>query len=383
MLIFLTYNISMMKNSIRFGMMMLIIFLSGCNEHDQDITTRINADGTCYRELTAYAADSAFMVGDTSKNPFPVKLDSTWKISWAYGHIDSMQTYHFSTKWPLQSWEQKKDTSKKNILVVKAKRRFSSVLEMSKTSCFSNSDWKDITPRVTLVKKFKWFFTLYQYRETLPKYNYFKRVPVDKYLSKEEITNLFSDNPKFDPSLNGLEIKEKLDDMNNRIEQWYKKNMLEEEYQIILRHLTELKNLKVDTGRLYQAKDSVFSLIKEDKESDNVLIQAMDKYFKTNAFSIYSNTSESVKKEMKLLEDKLAGPFSKTTAYHLIMPGKVIETSSKQPHGDTLNWKVDGNRFFFNDYEMYAESRVVNIWAFIVSGIFVLAVIISFTIKRR
>ncbi len=37
--------------------------------------------------------------------------------------------------------------------------------------------------------------------------------------------------------------------------------------------------------------------------------------------------------------------------------------------------------FFFEDYEMYVESRVMNYWAFVLSGIVVLLLLIALIVK--
>ena len=63
------------------------------------------------------------------------------------------------------------------------------------------------------------------------------------------------------------------------------------------------------------------------------------------------------------------------------MPGLITETNSYQLVGNQVKWRIKDHTIFFEDYEMYVESRVVNYWAFVVSGIVVLLLLISLIIK--
>ena len=57
-----------------------MVLIYSCDSQGYNMYTQLNPDGSCYREFVRHT-DSAFIAGDTSKNPFPVKLDSTWKLT--------------------------------------------------------------------------------------------------------------------------------------------------------------------------------------------------------------------------------------------------------------------------------------------------------------
>jgi hypothetical protein len=60
---------------------------------------------------------------------------------------------------------------------------------------------------------------------------------------------------------------------------------------------------------------------------------------------------------------------------HVInMPWKVIRTNADSVAGSRLQWNPPSIKFLLKDHTMYAESRKMNLWAFIVS-----AVLIGFT----
>jgi hypothetical protein len=49
---------------------------------------------------------------------------------------------------------------------------------------------------------------------------------------------------------------------------------------------------------------------------------------------------------------------------------------------DTLTWKVEEDRFYFQDYPLKASSRKPNYWAFIVTGIIVILAVVGLMVRR-
>lgn len=368
------YNFKNMKTLLNLFLGIALLF-TACSEKRSDIVvTKIFADGSCYREFSG-TADSSFMVGITEKNnPFPVILDSTWRILWSYERPSVNRTY--SNKWPLKQWVWEKDTSKHLTLNVIARKVYPSVDSMSKSFRYSTT-WDSIIPKASLEKHFRWFFTFYKFQEIYPKYDKLKAFPIDSFLKKDEVLLYTSDAPKFSPEMNGKEIRELLDDIEQRKELWLNFNYFGEYYRILQHDFPFTRSVSVYKV-LETLKDS---LLKDDaKHEPRYFLQCMSNYFKGYNFLA---TDSSTLVHMLLFKENFEKPFSKSQYYNLIMPGKVIETNARLIHGDTLRWKVDAYRFYFNDYEIKAESRITNIWAFVVSVIFVAGVILSFFIKRK
>ena len=63
------------------------------------------------------------------------------------------------------------------------------------------------------------------------------------------------------------------------------------------------------------------------------------------------------------------------------MPGLIIETNSVMLKGNQVSWEVQPLTLLFQPYEMFVESRVVNNWAFVVTGIFLVLLIIVMIVK--
>ena len=63
------------------------------------------------------------------------------------------------------------------------------------------------------------------------------------------------------------------------------------------------------------------------------------------------------------------------------MPGKLIGTNGFIDSTKKLIWPVTSDYFLTEPYEMWAESRTRNRWAWIVSGLFLIFVLSGVTIR--
>jgi hypothetical protein len=358
----------------------IAMLLISCNNHNYTMKTEILPDGSCIREFTTNA-DSAFMVGDTVYNPFPMRLDRSWEIS--YANPDSGGK--LSTKWPAKRWYSRKDTAHKIVPLrkISIKKKFSSVKALQDSFHFNHSDWEVIHPKLSLEKRFKWFYTTYSFKEVYPKFNKLHYAPIEKYLTNEEIKWYFKENPMFESSLTGKEIKDTLDEIDNKVNDWLTRNMFEETFQALTEGLKKFEPDNPYLKSIILSKDTLFNLYKSEKPLEGDLEKVIKKHFKIK--KVFSNgaLAEKIDDYLKNQFDPIFQPIGSIFTYELIMPGKVMETNSNKTDVKSLTWKLDGYRIYFTDYEIYAKSRVANWWAFVVSGIFILLVGLSFFVKRK
>jgi len=73
----------------------------------------------------------------------------------------------------------------------------------------------------------------------------------------------------------------------------------------------------------------------------------------------------------------------KEYSVRLVMPGKLISTNGYKDSSSVLLWPVKSDFFLTEPYEMWAESRVTNLWACIISGLFVLFVFTGLVIRIK
>jgi len=368
-----------MKRIALIPILAICIFAVSCTNQDEMLTV-INPDGSCYREFVKNA-DSAFMNGDTAQNnPFPVDLDSGWKISWTY------LTPEIHTNWPVKNWKWNPgDTSRR--IIITARHDYSDVKEMADKFSFKKSDdWHNFRTTASLEKKFRWFYTYYNFKEVYPKIKTFDEVPFSKYLTDDEASFWFSGKPDLLKGMNGVEVREYIGDLENKYNSWFGHNLWNEEYKTLLANYNLLDPKPVSKNRLEQARDSVFGknmTFSKNGEMDLKMDQCLDNYFKTTAFSTFWNRKES---PMKIFEDNLdslefINYFTKSVDYQLQLPGKVIEPGNTVIQAGTLHWRLTAYRMVYNDYEITAQSRKANVWAFILSGIIVVFAIGSYFYK--
>lgn len=349
-----------------------IVWLTACSSGNTEMFTRINADGSCYREITVNR-DSSFLAGDTTiKNPFSAKIDSTWLLVFKSKNGTVFEPYIKGKTYSVDTALNAQITARKNYASVKD-------LEMFR---LNNTDWDTLATKVSFRRKFRWFYTYYEFSETYPKVNPFKLIPVSNYLTQEEITTLYGENTTLYKGRNGLEIKDLLSNIEGKANAWLSRSYYEELYRIMLANYRSFKGLPVDSARFAQAKDSIYRLNKDSAHFDYFNEEIFDKYFKTKAFS-----NNKIPKELeKKFEEQMPNftkYFTETINYKLAVPGKIIKSNTPIIKGDTLCWKVDAERFFFTDYALEAKSRKANIWAFVVTGILILLAGISFGIKKK
>jgi hypothetical protein len=65
------------------------------------------------------------------------------------------------------------------------------------------------------------------------------------------------------------------------------------------------------------------------------------------------------------------------------MPGKLIGTNGFIDTSEVLLWPVKSDYFLTEQYEMWAESKIPNLWAWIISGLFLVFVITGVTVRVK
>ena len=126
-------------------------------------------------------------------------------------------------------------------------------------------------------------------------------------------------------------------------------------------------------------KDSLFQLnLKKKREKESFfeifdVIDMLDKFFDTSDFTnLYKETGTEMENYFK--QFSYEGLLKYLLDYELIMPGKVIQTNAPVISGDTLKWLADLLRMLPSDYVLSAQTRSVNIWAFVITLLFAIFV---------
>ena len=317
----------------------LSIVLTSCFSLNYKIVTYIDRNGSGWREIQTATSKT-----DSLPELFPYNLSFGWKIS----QTDTIVKEYLSLK------------SKKN---VKIRKEFNSFDDLSADL---RNDIIFPIAKESLKKRFRWFYTYYDFTAIYPEITEKGRVSLEEYLNKSEQKFYFQGDMSEYKGMNGVELKEKLDDIETRFWKWYNRSMYEESFDVILYYSESDFRPKLSA-----VKDSLYSILeKQNIEEPKVrdICSALDKYFATDIFAKLFNENEHEMDSMLEERLKIVESFLEySIQYELTLPGKVVASNTDLQNGGTLKWNVNLFRFLSDDYILSAKSRKVNLWAFAVT----------------
>ena len=364
---------------------LLVIISAGmisCTDNG-DMLTVINKDGSCYREFTANV-DSAFMVGNKSDkhNPFPVEIDSNWKIAWQHNDGEIQAEFPISS----DKYNELRDSSTNSIkLTASIRRDYKSIDEMSKLFKLKAShEWAKMEVKYDFSKTFRWFYTYYAYRETYPKIEH-SFSSLEKYMTKEEVQFWFTGKPELLKGMNGIEIEPYLRHLDEKYKKWLFQNYWNSMYDVLIKNFDDL-NLSVTKKDFIEARDSLFDKNFSKIEDCEILMpECLDYHFKTKQISLFWKDENGLTKEVDdfFSEQDFVKPLEQSFTYKLIIPGEIIQADNAVAQNDTLVWRLTAYRMIYDDYTIEAKSRIMNIWTFIVTGLIVLISLFSLFYKPK
>ncbi|TSA26513.1 MAG: hypothetical protein D4R68_07290 [Ignavibacteriales bacterium] len=319
-LAFLTFVLSMILN------------FSGCREYKT--TTKINSDGSCVRTV---------IVKDKSIIPdsivFPIPADNSWKIERTKAKDDTTQTVYTATKY------------------------YADVNDI-------NNEYKNkekIGLHVNLDKKFKWFYSYFDYEEVYHSFFPFRKILLKDFLTPNEYElYLKNDTTKV---------------FKQRLNKYAEENYFEyffDEFLVLLE-----KNKIADLTPEYVAskKNIIKEHIDEYGDKTEKLMKYMERVLGTKSVWKLRDGIDNI---VKTILEKMDHFSTANGSYknEVTMPGIILNTNAKTVEGNKVNWGFDENRFCYEDFTMMVQSRVINVWAFVVSGVIVLVVIILLLLPK-
>ncbi len=264
-------------------------------------------------------------------------------------------------------------------------RKFTSFKELNKSMNPGDTTIQVIRVQSELKKKFRWFFTYFDYSETILKADPYKSQDWRNYLTDKELRLLkISDEEEReeDPDYNEAEYKL----IENKYEHFVMRSAFEDYYKILFSVLkkeagytsveSELQNRKeelykylTDSSNAEEGRDLILAIEKFLNRSD--LVTLVDKY--PVPFKIFDD-------KMKLWDQIPVNSFK----FIIRMPGILLNTNSTQVEGLETRWEFTGTDLYFDDVQLTCESRMINKWAFVVAGIvLLLAIGLAFKPRRK
>ncbi len=348
-------------------MAVILMTLTGCREITT--STRIFSDGSCERTILIEGDSS-----DVFNGSYPLPLDSSW------------------------TFEIKKDTSEEVKYFYSAIKSFKRVSDLNNEYLYDSvSTFSRVDRSIKLKKYFRWFFTILTYREIYRDANPFKQIPVSDHLTDDEINILFADDddPKYFTGKDSLKNAEIKNEVEKKFETWLGISVFEEFYTAFLQGAVQLGDSNLTQEKILSEKDVLTKTVLADTisffeiDEDNLLdslINICKNVFQTPNVWKLLDEGNNIFRELK---NKLAAfEIFWTEGYtnEVLMPGLLIDTNAETDEGNKVVWEVGTGNFFLRDFEMWAESRIVNRWAIPATAVILLVICIGFviaTFRRR
>lgn len=351
----------MKRKSIKLVMSLIIMFIVSCNEPETVVINIVHRDGSVTRRIEMKSTEA-----DRQKrfknSELQVQFDNTWTVA------DSIEI------------NEKGDTT----WIRKAEKLFKNVDEINLAYKSDSGPDSEVKRHAGFKKTFKWFNTEYRFSETIDK-KLAHGYSVKDFLNSEELMFYYAPEALKDTKKNGadsLKYKSLEDTINYKTDLWLSRTIAAE-------WMEEFSSLTADRADF--SKDFLKS---KEEEFVNIIGSPIVNY-NVNFDSLWTNGI--VLRKLIGAEDALKfKPEADTALEHVtknlllnfrdysiqtVMPGKLVNTNGYIDSTQVLLWPVISDYFLTEPYEMWAVSRIPNLWAWIVSGIFLVFVSVGVIVR--
>jgi hypothetical protein len=203
-------------------------------------------------------------------------------------------------------------------------------------------------------------------------------------LNKDELLWFYSPTEYNEARLSGqdsLKYKSFYDSLEKRKDEWFYKNVAAEWIGEFSDQLDQSPGEELYWDSLKRKEDIIVSIIQTHGHDFDNLWQSgyilKELLGEANALK-YRNEADTA---LAIVEDKLFEEFAQYSV-RISMPGELISSNGFIDSSHITVWPVIDEYFFSEDYEMHAESRMPNPWAWFVSAVFVLFVLTGVVVRR-
>ena len=376
----------MKKSSRLFVMIAFMAALFSSCQGDIEMLTIVNEDGSCMREIIVDADRSLLTTGKyDNDDPHVARIEDGWELYWGYKGDSSRFPIPMSVeKYDSISREVGPSRAVKDTICVYACKEYASVEDMCAGSPMFFVD-EQAGADGSLDKEFRWFYTDYVFTEKFSSVADYFKVPVTDFMSEEEALYWFSGTPDLYAGKPTWRYYEMLEELKEKADRWVFANM----YYNILSGIADRYDMVVEPP---VSKDEFIAqlgdVVKQIASYDTYKLEystarsIVSSHFGSDAYSPFINEDE-----WKKYEISSATAFDYLFLFYynesIVMPGRVIDDGGGIYKDGVVTFKVDAGRFLLKDYEIKVVSRVVNVWAFIVTAVLASALCAALVYRRR
>lgn len=377
----------MKKSSKLFVMIAFMAALLSSCQGDIEMLTIVNEDGSCMREIIVDADRSLLTTGKyDNDDPRVARIEDGWELYWGYKGDSSRFPIPMSAeKYDSISREVGPSRAVKDTICVYARKEYASVEDMCAGSPMFFVDGQAGADG-SLDKEFRWFYTDYVFTEKFSSVADYFKVPVTDFMSEEEALYWFSGTPDLYAGKPTWRYYEFLEDFKEKADRWVFANM----YYKLLSGIADRYDMVVDPPVskdefIAQLGDVVKQLASYDTYNleYSTACSIVSSHFGSDAYSPF--IYDEWKKEG--LFEELDNYFGYLFLFYydesIVMPGRVIDDGGGIYKDGVVTFKVDAGRFLLKDYEIRVVSRIVNVWAFIVTAVLASVLCVAVIYRRR
>ena len=339
----------MKKVYILFALIIAAVIFGGCREIS--VETIINSDGSFTRVITI-SGDSS----DVIKKNLPYPIDDSWTSSF------------------------EKDSTESDKFIQKYTKNFENDIQLNKEIENDTSWWKRIKRSIDISKNSGFFYSYITYNETIDAANPFINVDYKDYLSTSDMLWLTGKRLALN-SADSVLLKNAEDKAENYLKVAYTDEIIE----LLKEGIIEIGNPSIKVDLVEQFRDSIET--KVDSWSYDSLSEFVDYFSKLTGEEEIKKINQLKASEIKKFDlgIELLYKVFEMEDYTVVVvaPGLLTNTNSPSIVGNHVKWQVGTMSFLFEDYTMMVESRVVNYWRFVLTGVILVILAIVLLAKWK
>ncbi len=324
-------------------------------DHSATIETIVNSDGSIRRTIVLKEADSA----SARNNVFGITEDNGWIVTSARS-VERSDKHEISFTKSFESVQAAND-------------------ELNDTT---NQSTFHI--RSDLQEKFRWFYTYYRYSDTYASLNRLKYAKQEDYFTPEDYAFINRLPAEGKPMTKADSFF--LEKLGDRIyDDFAARGFYEESFEAMLKALEKNNIAQVWRDSVVARKESYFQELLAEKHENfddySPLFRQIEGFPGDNA-AILEAYREMVK-DFGHRSNFMSEAVNMKLVHVIELPGKVLHTNADSVHDNRAYWAPPAMRYMLSDYTMFAESRSLNTWTIVLSGVIVIITLALYVVRRK
>jgi hypothetical protein len=330
-------------------LLLLSSMLMSC-ENPIRMETKVHADGSLEKEITIKRGSKSNEV----QNIFGVSQKRGWQVNLVLDSVHKDSAQHANRVMSKSEIDTVVTFSKKFPSVQAANQELDTPVD---TLFHVHSEFK---------KRFRWFYTYIEYRETFRPINRFKQINPKDYFNLED--SLFIQRLPGEGATISKADSLFLDNLNTKMSEVYLQDALFAEYFSILE--TVIRKNTTDSKWLDTLASNKEAIYREMENWDGETLFAAKLAAKVGIPLPEESSNRdfaALSKDINSRVDFMSAAQNGQYINRIEMPWTVMTSNADSIAGNALYWRPMSIKFATQPYTMFAVSRQLNLWAVVLS----------------